>query len=275
MKSRNKGFTLIELLVVIAIIAILAAILFPVFNQARRTAHKAACQSNLKQIGTAISMYMQDYDEKYPGGIPRSFNGSLIDPLDCQTMASRGTFAGWVGNLLMPYTQNFQIYQCPTNLGESSNLVNNWDQCLRLRLAPFAFTGYAYNYISLWNQPSSLIVRSASQLLMWDGATAWADCPYMSSCGIWTQREVPVFLAKEGKALVTGMQDPGANGWFLRRHLEVPHVGQANYLFADGHVLATNWGRLTWGQLDVFIPTAHPDWDVFITNRTAQVWPGQ
>ena len=60
-----KGFTLIELLVVIAIIAILAAILFPVFARARENARKSTCQSNLKQIGIGIAMYAQDYDDRY------------------------------------------------------------------------------------------------------------------------------------------------------------------------------------------------------------------
>src|SRR6478672_6965972 len=63
---RHDGFTLIELLVVIAIIAILAAILFPVFAQAREKARQTSCLSNQKQIGTGIMMYVQDYDEKYP-----------------------------------------------------------------------------------------------------------------------------------------------------------------------------------------------------------------
>jgi prepilin-type N-terminal cleavage/methylation domain-containing protein/prepilin-type processing-associated H-X9-DG protein len=63
---RRRAFTLIELLVVIAIIAILAAILFPVFAQAREKARQATCQSNLKQIGVAFSMYVQDYDESFP-----------------------------------------------------------------------------------------------------------------------------------------------------------------------------------------------------------------
>src|SRR5438876_9360749 len=63
---RRRGFTLIELLVVIAIIAVLAAILFPVFAQAREKARAAGCTSNLKQIGTAIQMYAQDWDEHFP-----------------------------------------------------------------------------------------------------------------------------------------------------------------------------------------------------------------
>ena len=62
----ERGFTLIELLVVIAIIAILAAILFPVFAQAREKARQASCLSNCKQIGTASNMYVQDYDETFP-----------------------------------------------------------------------------------------------------------------------------------------------------------------------------------------------------------------
>ncbi|MEP6756569.1 MAG: DUF1559 domain-containing protein, partial [Chthonomonadales bacterium] len=66
MKNVRRGFTLIELLVVIAIIAILAAILFPVFAKAREAARKATCLSNLKQIGLATLMYVQDYDEQFP-----------------------------------------------------------------------------------------------------------------------------------------------------------------------------------------------------------------
>src|SRR5687768_4270631 len=67
-QRRRPGFTLIELLVVIAIIAILAAILFPVFAQAREAARKTSCVSNLRQIGVGILMYSQDYDEEFPDG---------------------------------------------------------------------------------------------------------------------------------------------------------------------------------------------------------------
>ena len=75
--ARSSGFTLIELLVVIAVIAILAAILFPVFAQAREKARSTACLSNMRQIGTAVTMYIQDYDERYPQEHPSCPNPAI------------------------------------------------------------------------------------------------------------------------------------------------------------------------------------------------------
>src|SRR2546429_6669246 len=81
---RSSGFTLIELLVVIAIIAILAALLFPVFAQARAKARQTTCVSNLKQVGLAINMYLSDYDETFPWSTSGSQSGwtwyQSIDP---------------------------------------------------------------------------------------------------------------------------------------------------------------------------------------------------
>ena len=98
MKSR-KGFTLIELLVVIAIIAILAAILFPVFAKARSKARQAACISNAKQIGLAMKMYMSDYDEMYP--------------FACIDMGTGYTGNAWWYQLLQPYAKNTGVFLCP------------------------------------------------------------------------------------------------------------------------------------------------------------------
>src|SRR5687768_5924591 len=90
-RKRNgalKGFTLIELLVVIAIIAILAAILFPVFARARENARRSSCQSNLKQIGLGFAQYTQDYDEKMP--ITIYWTGAAVDT----TQNGRGYYQG-------------------------------------------------------------------------------------------------------------------------------------------------------------------------------------
>src|SRR5438132_10494453 len=108
----RRGFTLIELLVVIAIIAILAAILFPVFAQAREKARQTSCTSNLKQIGLAFKMYIQDYDERWPKCDPYP-NG----PNTPGTTGSHGTdfgWDGWISNALIPYTKNQGIYICPS-----------------------------------------------------------------------------------------------------------------------------------------------------------------
>ena len=94
--TRKRGFTLIELLVVIAIIAILAAILFPVFARAREKARQSSCGSNLKQIATATMMYVQDYDETF----------CLFD--------HRNPDVKWRANL-NPYVQNTQVFACPSD----------------------------------------------------------------------------------------------------------------------------------------------------------------
>lgn len=99
-KRRGKGFTLIELLVVIAIIAILAAILFPVFARARENARRASCQSNQKQIGLAFLQYTQDYDERYPGDLMWTPTGA----------GSRG----WM-SIIQPYLKSEQIMRCPSD----------------------------------------------------------------------------------------------------------------------------------------------------------------
>src|SRR5688572_3508233 len=102
---RRKAFTLIELLVVIAIIAILAAILFPVFAQARDKARQASCMSNMKQITLAAGMYMNDYDSFYP-------------ILHRSPGPNTGTFSAFEIRYwyiaLFPYVKNWQLYVCPS-----------------------------------------------------------------------------------------------------------------------------------------------------------------
>ncbi len=109
------AFTLIELLVVIAIIAILAAILFPVFAQARAKARQAACLSNGKQIGTAMMMYVQDYDETYPVN-----NHTYAPPGgSAKWIESHG---GWIGHL-QPYVKNVEVFKCPDAVRKNSDII--------------------------------------------------------------------------------------------------------------------------------------------------------
>ena len=107
MKSTlKKGFTLIELLVVIAIIALLAAILFPVFGRARENARRSSCQSNRKQIGLGVLQYVQDYDERYPLTFVRYSAGT-------ENYQNYTNDTGWAWNL-QPYVNSTQIFQCPS-----------------------------------------------------------------------------------------------------------------------------------------------------------------
>src|ERR1051325_3348500 len=98
-RGRSEGFTLIELLVVIAIIAILAAILFPVFAQAREKARAISCLSNIKQVNLAFDMYLQDYDETMVVALVNA----PADPAKSL----------WWPTLMQPYIKTWDIYRCP------------------------------------------------------------------------------------------------------------------------------------------------------------------
>jgi prepilin-type N-terminal cleavage/methylation domain-containing protein/prepilin-type processing-associated H-X9-DG protein len=108
----RRGFTLIELLVVIAIIAILAAILFPVFARAREKARQASCQSNMKQLVLGLIMYKQDYDEKnVMDRVPTTNAATATGPY---ATTYGGTNYFWI-DLVMPYLKNTQITLCPSD----------------------------------------------------------------------------------------------------------------------------------------------------------------
>ena len=120
-KRTPRAFTLIELLVVIAIIAILAAILFPVFAQAREKARSASCLSNLKQIGLATMQYVQDYDESY---YPHRFNCksggtfsvcSQYTATDLAELDSDSNSRYYWVYILNPYVKSYPMYRCPSN----------------------------------------------------------------------------------------------------------------------------------------------------------------
>jgi prepilin-type N-terminal cleavage/methylation domain-containing protein len=153
----RRGFTLIELLVVIAIIAILAAILFPVFARARESARRSACLSNMKQIGLGLAMYMQDYDQTFPPGGPKVWEaGKNVRNL--------------LATQLQPYTKNDQIFRCPSDTG--------WDKWV-----PSVFLSFGSSYTdalrNVWGgadlqfKTEAAISNVADRPLLWDMNENW------------------------------------------------------------------------------------------------------
>jgi prepilin-type N-terminal cleavage/methylation domain-containing protein/prepilin-type processing-associated H-X9-DG protein len=112
----RAGFTLIELLVVIAIIAILAAILFPVFSQTREKSRQISCLSNMKQIGIGVAMYIQDYDERLFFRSSTNVNNTRAK---ISTPATAYGQLWW--NQIMPYIKNEAIYKCPSDGGPTDS----------------------------------------------------------------------------------------------------------------------------------------------------------
>lgn len=169
MKGR-RGFTLIELLVVIAIIAILAAILFPVFAKARAAAQKSNCQSNMKQLGSAFKMYLQDWKDTYPTnrtvtGVNVGAIGSIVNlrpPVDLPANNNKGLHITWV-EALYPYMEP------PSDLGGGKTDAGAW-VCRSATTRKYPATSataivtYAMNYY-LCEQPEG-IIKSSDRLML-------------------------------------------------------------------------------------------------------------
>src|SRR5690242_12182740 len=164
---RRNAFTLIELLVVIAIIAILAAILFPVFAQAREQARKTSCISNVKQLNTGVQMYIQDYDEAVPLtiGTAPSANASNFQ-------ADLGNTVVTWQDTVQPYIKNYGIMICPDAPYQSTDHIGHFDYWLSYGMGARAAAtnnslGYYIVRTKLWvNQ----IVPAGTQYDMIAGA---------------------------------------------------------------------------------------------------------
>jgi len=229
---KKSAFTLIELLVVIAIIAILAAILFPVFATAREKARQASCSSNLRQIGIATLMYVQDYDETYP----------LYQYNDCVGFTC---FQYWFGlrvgsnwdktkGLLYPYMKNGQIQRCPSwagkpRFGDGNGYGYNW--------------GYiGSDYYLTFNWPP---VNPAAEAAL----SAPADKILFSDAGFYS---APWFGGDGSTEETPGIDPPGQ--WYGIPTMDFRHIdnrkiidtaaqtvneqGWAEVVFGDGHVKA-------------------------------------
>ncbi len=184
--TKLRGFTLIELLVVIAIIAILAAILFPVFAQAREQARKIVCVSNTKQLGLSVMMYTQDYDETYPNNC---WDVAPIGIADNDTgSAQYKSQMHWMWDIY-PYMKNRQILVCPSDpAAKIENIWSFYDP------RPINITnpcpgssgdGYSDGTGSGWGIPTPISYAGNDNLFGWGGTSitdsCFGDC---STCGL-------------------------------------------------------------------------------------------
>ena len=218
--KKRRGFTLIELLVVIAIIAILAAILFPVFARAREKANQASCQSNLKQIGLAFKMYASDYDTRNPqitSGQP-----ALWGCPDYSCSGGENPDGRWY-NVIKPYVKNDQIFVCPSRA--------NWTHGYCVWVPYNCPSGKVYPLIM--RQGSSYPAPLESDI-EYPGNTILATDAYRWGVGVWINY---IFTNYE---LTHGMYTGGEQyGYGMYRHNET-----TNCLFCDGHVKARRMGSI-------------------------------
>jgi prepilin-type processing-associated H-X9-DG protein/prepilin-type N-terminal cleavage/methylation domain-containing protein len=227
-KSTYKAFTLIELLVVIAIIALLAAILFPVFARARENARRASCMSNLKQIGLADAQYTQDYDSHFvPGLIP------IAGKYTCPPKS------------LDPYIKSSGIWRCPSDSNPIRDTRANMDDPYpkSYMINPLVH-GDGQGETATGGIPWSSYPISESALTKSSETISFLECywetGYDGSGGavpypVTRDNNTPIWSPINAAGIPAQAQLDASNIAYNR------HLGGANYLFCDGHVKFLRW----------------------------------
>jgi prepilin-type N-terminal cleavage/methylation domain-containing protein len=222
--SRRSGFTLIELLVVIAIIAILAAILFPVFAKAREKARQTACLSNTKQLGAGLLMYLQDYDERMPGGCFGNFGCPFNEQGQPSANINYTTLY-----LLRPYVKNDDVAICP-----SRNMWNRADA----RPTRGSYTSNRLEDTSTPRQPYMLsaFAEPAGFVALVDSRIPWLDDAggYFVHCRL---AGAGVGIYHDQYTTGTGCRNPSASGARTDWHTE-----GVNHVYVDGHA---KWAKFS------------------------------
>jgi prepilin-type N-terminal cleavage/methylation domain-containing protein/prepilin-type processing-associated H-X9-DG protein len=232
--SQRNAFTLIELLVVIAIIAILAAILFPVFARARENARRASCVSNLKQIGLGFSQYTQDYDSKFPQPTPGDIKGgdccwnapAESDGSSAADIAANPTWRHTWPELLNPYVKSYQLYSCPSSV--------DLDNTTGIKFQPAFRMSYGMNKLLAWSSESTIVAPSRIFLAFEQygdtavtGYNVYAGTPSVTS-GLGPDTPFSSATTKCGGNYISL-----GSKYFNWQSI---HLATNNYLFADGHV---------------------------------------
>jgi prepilin-type N-terminal cleavage/methylation domain-containing protein/prepilin-type processing-associated H-X9-DG protein len=249
--SSRKGFTLIELLVVIAIIAILAAILFPVFAKAREKARQITCSSNMKQIGLAMIQYVQDYDENYP---LNTFNWQY-------TVDATQANAEW-NTVIAPYIKagdvNHRVggvYSC------SSFPIPNQANQYHVRFDIFGASNTTSRSIAVIPAPAEKIMlveagtNGSAAAGNWGypqfptGEYAWSNGG-LTAANNYTNPVNNVDLVN-GDCDSSGTATPWAACPQMPRYR---HTNSSNFLFLDGHVKSKARGSVNWYR-DIYIET--------------------
>jgi prepilin-type N-terminal cleavage/methylation domain-containing protein/prepilin-type processing-associated H-X9-DG protein len=240
MNARRAAFTLIELLVVIAIIAILAAILFPVFAQAREKARQASCLSNCKQIGTAVSMYAQDYDETLPNAGP-DWPGNNKHPV---YRAGYG-WAMWA-ILLDPYIKSRKVWVCPS--GPTSGGAYEWGPKTDRLTVNLGYNEYLFWGADAKNNWASLALLSGAPA----GIAGIAVIADSGLGGIFHDfgTDDPGYKPIAGEEPRWGMHRlKCANAYPTGNQCPYRHTGGgASVVFADGHAAFVPGGRIRGGR---------------------------
>jgi prepilin-type N-terminal cleavage/methylation domain-containing protein/prepilin-type processing-associated H-X9-DG protein len=255
---QKRAFTLIELLVVIAIIAILAAILFPVFAQAKEAAKKTQCLSNTRQIAIGLMLYCNDYDDRMPGLL------AAIPPIN-------GGNTSWpyipYDRQIAPYVKNDDIYRCPGDGGgRPAASIPFWDGTYRAKALKrsYGYVGTIFTVqangrdlntgmstslydaekstgrsVTMFDDPAKTIALVENWLET--DADSWVGGPFGSAfieCDTYelSGRRVPPVDASD-------QLPPGCSA-YLNRKPGRGHTGGTNYVFSDGHAKLHKWTQV-------------------------------